>query len=104
MGLKYTLPRLRQSTAFRDVVAALREQGWRDWHILMAVLNATANLRMNALINAGLKREKVFEQYRAKFRVGTEEAPNEPEPPAELYTVELLREALQTSYLSTLKQ
>ena len=60
------------------------------------MLNATANLRMNALINAGMKREEAFEQYRAKLRVGTEEAPNEPEPPAELYTVEWLRESLQT--------
>lgn len=104
VGLKHTLPRLRQSPAFQQVIATLRKQGWRDWHILMAVLNATANLRMNALINAGMKREEAFEQYRAKLHVGTEEAPNEPEPPAELYTVELLREALQTSYLSTLKQ
>jgi len=103
-GLKHTLPRLRQSPAFQQVVAALREQGWRDWHILMAVLNATANLRMNALIKAGMKREEAFEQYREKLRVGTQEAPNEPEPPVELYTVELLHEALQTSYLSTLKQ
>lgn len=101
-GLKYTLPRLRKSDVFQQVVVALRAQGWRDWHILMAVLNATANLRVNALINAGVEPEKAFEHY-CKI-LGTEEAANEPAPPVELYTDLRLRDALQNSYLSTLKQ
>jgi hypothetical protein len=101
-SLRFTLSRLRRSAAFQRTVAALRAKGWRDWHILMAVMNLTANLRVNALINAGHHPEAAFEDYRKKL--GKEEAEGEPVPPAELFTAEALRDALQTSYLSTLKQ
>jgi hypothetical protein len=101
-SLRFTLPRLRKSSVFLQVVSNLRAEGWRDWHILMAVMNATANLRVNALINSGRDPEQAFEHYKAKL--GKEEAEDEPAPPAELFTVERLRDALQTSYLSTLQQ
>jgi hypothetical protein len=85
-------------------VASLRKQGWRDWHILMAVLNATANLRVNAQINAGGDPEEVFEKVRKKLGSDGDESENEPAPPARLFTVDRLQGALRTTYVSTLQQ
>ena len=42
-----TLPRLQQSGAFRSAVSRLRSEGWKDWHILMAVAAVAANARLD---------------------------------------------------------
>ncbi|MFI7517782.1 hypothetical protein ACIBVK_30260 [Micromonospora echinofusca] len=41
-----TLTGLRRDPAFAATVAALREQGWRDWHILFATHNLAKSVRM----------------------------------------------------------
>ncbi|WP_230860636.1 hypothetical protein [Actinoplanes aureus] len=45
--MRPTLAVLRRDRAFAATVAALREQGWPDWHILLAVHNRAKNVRMN---------------------------------------------------------
>ena len=45
-GLRYTLPKLRESNSFREVVLKFRDDGWKDWHILAAILNIVAGLRV----------------------------------------------------------
>ena len=46
-GLKFTLKRLQEDLEFRSIVANLRAKGWKDWHVLQAMLNAVANYRTN---------------------------------------------------------
>lgn len=41
-----TLTSLQRDPNFSVTVAALREQGWRDWHILFATHNLAKNVRM----------------------------------------------------------
>jgi len=41
-----TLARLVQDDGFRELVAALRADGWKDWHILLAIGNAVWNFRL----------------------------------------------------------
>ncbi|MGV9764970.1 hypothetical protein [Micromonospora tulbaghiae] len=43
--MRPTLAALRQSPAFADTVAALRDRGWLDWHILLAVHSVAKNAR-----------------------------------------------------------
>jgi hypothetical protein len=45
--MKPTLAALRREPAFAATVAVLREQGWLDWHILMAVHGVAKNARLN---------------------------------------------------------
>lgn len=41
--LPRTLPRLRQDVIFGNLVRRLRGDGWRDWHIVQAVMNGVIN-------------------------------------------------------------
>ncbi|HZK16352.1 MAG TPA: hypothetical protein VFC52_07180 [Solirubrobacterales bacterium] len=43
-----TLERARGEPAFRELVEELRSQGWRDWHILQALVNLSINHRLRA--------------------------------------------------------
>jgi len=43
--LQYTLPRLATDALFQQVLLELRSEGWRDWHVLLAVFNLALNLR-----------------------------------------------------------
>jgi hypothetical protein len=45
-GLRYTLPRLRKSPEFNEMVKRFQTDGWKDWHILAAVLNVVAGIRV----------------------------------------------------------
>lgn len=43
--IRFTVQRLAEDEAFMTLVASLREQGWKDWHLLIAVANITINER-----------------------------------------------------------
>lgn len=43
----HTLRRLRAEPAFLAVVATLRAEGWKDWHILSAIFHITVNFRIS---------------------------------------------------------
>jgi hypothetical protein len=43
--IRFTVQRLADDGAFMTLVASLREQGWKDWHLLIAVANITVNER-----------------------------------------------------------
>jgi tetratricopeptide (TPR) repeat protein len=45
--LVQTLPRVRADGGVQEVIAALRERGWRDWHILTSMHNIVFNWRLN---------------------------------------------------------
>lgn len=42
-SLHITLSRLKQNRRFSKVVESLKDQGWKDWHILLAIHNGIAN-------------------------------------------------------------
>jgi hypothetical protein len=43
--LRITVPRLIADNRTRDVISGLRKEGWKDWHILMAISNLVINFR-----------------------------------------------------------
>jgi hypothetical protein len=45
--IRHTLRRLVENPRFCDLVAKLREEGWKDWHILQTLANAVSNERLN---------------------------------------------------------
>ncbi|MGC4829850.1 hypothetical protein [Micromonospora arida] len=46
--LRITLPRLAQERRIRSVISELRNEGWKDWHILMAISNLVLNSRLRS--------------------------------------------------------
>ncbi len=40
--VRHTLPRLNRNPGFRALVRRLRDEGWKDWHILMALANTSS--------------------------------------------------------------
>ena len=53
--LRYTLPRLLADTNGRATVVRLRDAGWLDWQILVTLMNAAFNWRMQ---RAGIRPER----------------------------------------------
>ena len=90
---------MKNKPFFRETVKKLRLEGWKDWHILMAIASITVNYRVNRL---GYKysddlKKKFIEQMSLK-----ETSNSIPVPLVEFGETEL-KNHLYTSMLSTLK-
>jgi hypothetical protein len=44
--LRITLPRLVCETSVQQAISELRAEGWKDWHLLMAISNLVINFRL----------------------------------------------------------
>ncbi|MGH2869451.1 MAG: hypothetical protein ACRDNK_18050, partial [Solirubrobacteraceae bacterium] len=101
--LRITLPRLLADAQFRDVVAKLRSEGWKDWHVLVAIASRTQSLRIQV---SGYTQEDLADpELRKKFeRAAFEpEDPKWPQPPASLYTYDDLAWARKVAMLNVVK-
>jgi hypothetical protein len=100
-GLKVSLSRLLKYPPFRSIVNELRAEGWKDWHILLALFG----VRLNFVVDQALEKTAGPEDRvkRTKELMDREEVASDPEPPVELFTSDKLRIALRMSKLSTLK-
>ena len=88
-GLRYTLPHVMADPAFHKTVATLRADGWKDWHLLMAMLNAVANYRVKLRLDAHVNEERYAEAM--KDEMFSPEKPDCLPVPASHLTRELLR-------------
>jgi len=98
--LKYTLPQLEKDESFRLAVRELREQGWKDWHILQAA----ASVRLNYVINSTVPRHLGINEFKKAGKHVYERAEeiSDPAPPAEMFTAVELKQALIFTQVSTL--
>jgi hypothetical protein len=94
-----TLPALRSDSNFVRIVADLREEGWLDWHILLAVFNVAINERYKLALR-NMRRQDL---PALEAMMKRPEDPGSPIP-IEAFTESRLREALGVSMFSTLKQ
>lgn len=90
----HTIRQLASDVAFQQLASKLRQAGWKDWHIFLAV----GNVRLNYLVDANSPNHK--ELMQAAMRNG--EQPEDCLTPASHYNEERLRTSLQMSQLSTL--
>jgi hypothetical protein len=98
--LKYSLPRLAKEGKFLDTVATLREEGWKDWHILLALVN----IRFNHVIHSTIGAHAPIEQFKATHSLlnKRDEEADDPLVPLEKCTVKRMHESLEMSKASTL--
>jgi hypothetical protein len=99
--LKHTLPRLMKEGNFHLTVSALRSEGWKDWHILLA----TGGVRLNFVIDQILPKTANADEHMRVFQglLKRDELESDPAPPPEIFTLDKLRFSLRLSQLSTLK-
>jgi len=98
-NMRYTLPRLLGDEGFRDLITQLRAEGWKDWHIALAVFSRTHSLRISA---SGYRRDDLSDpatREKLSLLAYEPEQPGWPTPPARLYTREDLDLARQMGML-----
>ncbi|MGW5768781.1 hypothetical protein ACWEVY_06495 [Streptomyces longwoodensis] len=100
--VRCTLKGLAASASFQATVLELRDEGWRDWHILNAVLNIVINHRL-ALEMTADPAASPQEITRRAAMLQRPEAEEDPKPPDDAFTTAALKQALATSALSTLQ-
>uniref|UniRef100_A0AAU2A2M3 Uncharacterized protein n=1 Tax=Streptomyces sp. NBC_00093 TaxID=2975649 RepID=A0AAU2A2M3_9ACTN len=93
--LPHTLARLNQDSAFRQVVANLRGEGWKDWHILQALANLAINYRNKFT-------EETIGLATPELVLADEDPSWEAIAPATV-TLDTLKESLEFSYVATLR-
>lgn len=97
------LAQLASSKEFRKVTSSLREEGWKDWHILLAVYNAVVNYLASMQQGAGNKLTHQERIARGVELAKLEVLPDDVPIPSSVVSEENLRQCLRHSMLSTLK-
>ncbi|MFI7368221.1 hypothetical protein ACIBO4_39380 [Streptomyces sp. NPDC050149] len=99
--VRHTLPRLSAEPGFRRTATQLREEGWRDWHLLTAIANAVGNHRAQ---QQGLHPSPGDSPEQRACILAVMQAPERPEDPpvpAEAFTQRALRAHLSVAAMST---
>lgn len=99
--IQRTFERLVRQREFQEVVGALREEGWLDWHILLAVMHLVLNYRIQRAQSLGLSRREVDEL--SDQWVNELEKENSFPVPLEEFSAENLRLQLRFSMLATVR-
>lgn len=84
-----TLNALRHDEPFARTLAGLREDGWSDWQVLLAVHNLAKNSRLTLTMPATREEAKAMTK-----RFMAPEPPDSPMPP-DLFTAEALRATMR---------
>ncbi|MEU9031507.1 hypothetical protein AB0D46_29125 [Streptomyces sp. NPDC048383] len=97
----HTLPRLAADPAFQRTVIKLRKEGWRDWHLLTAIANATGNHR--AQLQGLYPSPGDSDEHRARI-AAVMQAPERPSGspvPVEAFSEHAMRTHLSVAAVST---
>lgn len=100
-GLRFTLPRVVNNPDFRRRMDILRAQGWKDWHLLLAMLNAAANYRATLKLGANADIQEF--QKGLKAEVFSAETAERPEVPVDQFSVSALKMFLLMATCSALE-
>ncbi|WP_284975251.1 hypothetical protein [Arthrobacter sp. efr-133-TYG-104] len=102
--VRLTLPRLAGDTDFIKLVTSLRAEGWKDWHLLLAVVNIVVNGRAaqrglnmtTSITKADVERVSLLTQE--------EEREEDPEPPLKIFTEDRMWFHLSNAALTTVRR
>jgi hypothetical protein len=97
--VKYTLARLRTEPEFNSTILSLRSEGWKDWHILLAIANARTNFLYGYKGNTSPD-EHFKKEFMQKFN--EPELEGDPVIPSKVFSLRNLKQALEISQLTTL--
>jgi hypothetical protein len=100
-----TLARLSTSATFRETLTILREQEWKDWHILQAIANVFYNFHIQDWIRTGMSQAEVRRRLDALRQNPVELARLEVSSPIPLaeFSADRLETILKVSVGATMK-
>ncbi|VVJ19619.1 Uncharacterised protein [Amycolatopsis camponoti] len=102
--IRLTLPELLQDERVRTLFQDLREEGWKDWHLLTVVMNLTVNLQVEARHEAitaesvGRLADAVFDESKR------EERPDDPRISTSEVTREVMLNRIRMVAMSSLRR
>ncbi|MEU3907173.1 hypothetical protein AB0F20_25705 [Streptomyces goshikiensis] len=99
--IRYTLPRLSADPEFRDTAELLREQGWKDWHLLTAIANLVGNHRLQQQALRPALNDSAERRARLKDVMMAPEHLDDQPIPVGAFTESALRSHLYGAALST---
>jgi hypothetical protein len=99
-GLRYTIARLKCQPEVCATIRELKNKGWKDWHVLSALLNGVANYRVRQQYGEIIPSE-VFKKAIQKEILAPETEDRLPVP-AEVFETEALEMNLMMVILSSL--
>jgi len=100
--IRITLERLKTDEKFKETVRKLRSEGWKDWHILMAMALVVVNYRVNVRPRIlGQNFKEMTEVFSAEMNKSESEE-SLPVPAVEFNETEL-KNSLAMSMVSTFK-
>lgn len=100
--VRLTVARLKKDRDFKIIVQNLRKSGWKDWHLLIALVNIVLNFRVvQPKIRKGEPMQEIQESMRRFME--RDEGYEDAWIPSEKFSEQSMREALQTSQISTLR-
>ncbi|MFD5858714.1 hypothetical protein [Streptomyces chartreusis] len=100
--VRCTMRRLAATRSFRNTAVALRNEGWRDWHILTAVTNIVINHRLSQEMPEAFETTPQ-EILRRAASLQRPEAQDDPSLTDDAFTPDDLKQALAISTLSTVQ-
>ncbi len=98
-AIRLTLNRIVPTEQFQNLKNKLRNKGWKDWHILLAIFNLVLNYRMSEL---GIRTINAMDNFRQKF-MQEEEKEESLIVPLDQINEENMKNNLKMSMLGTLK-
>lgn len=105
LPVRITLKSLLKDSSFTEVVTKFKNEGWKDWHLLLAICNIVTGYRVNEIIKLLPKPPSLNEQKDLTMQQ-VYQAENKFSIPVSLseFSEEKLRNALQLSMIATLQQ
>lgn len=105
--IKYTVERLRKDGEFNSIIKRLSEDGWLDWHILLALNNIAINYRIEKNMQEhplpDFVDKNVWYQNEWEMIIDEEERKDSTVIPISEFSEEKLRFSLRNSMIATLK-
>jgi hypothetical protein len=100
--VRLTLPRLAADQQFMQLVVSLRGQGWKDWHLLVAIANIVGNGR--ARIRGLNMTTSISQADRDQFLLlmKKKERADDPKPPLNIFTEDTMWFHLSNAALMTI--
>ena len=99
---RFTIPRLAADPVVSRDLLSLKDDGWRDWQLMMAITTIVGNARP-AWEGIELRLDTPpVEQHRANELIRREELPSDPELPRDSFTREKLESMLEFAALLVL--
>ncbi|WP_145504066.1 hypothetical protein [Streptomyces sp. CFMR 7] len=99
--IRYTLPRLRTDREFMRTAVLLREQGWKDWHLLTAIANLVGNHRLERQGLRPALNDSAERRSQLKAVMMAPELPDDEPVPTQAFTMTALRSHLYNAALAT---